>query len=74
MACLDRGPILQGEALSKKEGSPPRISNSSSGGFNDLPGMSKISFNGLGEYGEEEEGFEGTEAVPDPVGSSEVTI
>ncbi|MBW0514361.1 hypothetical protein O181_054076 [Austropuccinia psidii MF-1] len=79
-AQLDRGPIKEGAAPSWKEGRVPRKSNSFSvivGGF---PGMSRTTFRGPGEDGEEEEGnyveeeeYYGTEAAPAPLGASEGT-
>ncbi|MBW0592100.1 hypothetical protein O181_131815 [Austropuccinia psidii MF-1] len=71
-AKLDRGPILEGEAPSIKEGRVPRRSNSFSGVVGGFPGMSRTAFRGPGEDGEEEES-DGTEAAPAPVGASEGT-
>ncbi|MBW0499571.1 hypothetical protein O181_039286 [Austropuccinia psidii MF-1] len=71
---LDRGAIFEGEAPSRKEGRGPRISNSFSGVVGRFPGLSRTTFKGPGEYGEEEEnsveekGSDGTEGVPAPVG------
>ncbi|MBW0499013.1 hypothetical protein O181_038728 [Austropuccinia psidii MF-1] len=79
-AKLDRGPILEGAAPSRKEGRVPRRSNSFSGVVGGFPGMSRTIFSGPGEDGEEEEEnsveeeeFDGTEAAPAPVGESEGT-
>ncbi|MBW0574667.1 hypothetical protein O181_114382 [Austropuccinia psidii MF-1] len=75
-AQLDSGPIKEGVAPSRKEGRVPIRSNSFSvvGGF---PGMSRTTFRGPGEDGEEEEEnpveeeeSDGTEAAPAPVGAS----
>ncbi|MBW0482412.1 hypothetical protein O181_022127 [Austropuccinia psidii MF-1] len=80
-AQLDRGPIKEGAAPSRKEGRVPRRSNSFSGVVGHFPGMSRTTFRGPGEDGEqekensvEEEGSDGTEASPAPVGTSEGTI
>ncbi|MBW0575093.1 hypothetical protein O181_114808 [Austropuccinia psidii MF-1] len=54
-AQLDRGPILEGEAPSRKEVRGPRRSNSFSGVFGRFPGISRTTFKGPGEDGEEEE-------------------
>ncbi|MBW0574545.1 hypothetical protein O181_114260 [Austropuccinia psidii MF-1] len=54
-AKLDRGPILEGAAPSRKEGRGPRISNSFSGVAGGFPGASRTIFRGPGEDGEEEE-------------------
>ncbi|MBW0498754.1 hypothetical protein O181_038469 [Austropuccinia psidii MF-1] len=79
-AQLDRGPIKKGEAPSRKEGRVPRRSNSFSGVVGRFPGMSRTIFRGPGEDGEEEEensveeeGSDGTEAAPAPVGAYEGT-
>ncbi|MBW0525872.1 hypothetical protein O181_065587 [Austropuccinia psidii MF-1] len=79
-AQLDRGPIKEGEAPSRKEGRVPRRSNSFSGVVGVFPGMSRTTFRGPGEYGEEEEDIsveeeesDGTEAAAAPVGASEGT-
>ncbi|MBW0529787.1 hypothetical protein O181_069502 [Austropuccinia psidii MF-1] len=79
-AQLDRGPIKEGAAPSRKEGRLPRRSNSFSGVVGGFPGMSRTTFRGPGEDGAEEEensvGEEesyGTEAAPAPVGASEGT-
>ncbi|MBW0588132.1 hypothetical protein O181_127847 [Austropuccinia psidii MF-1] len=76
-AQLDRGPIMEGEASSRKEGRGPRRSNSFSGVIGGFPGLSGTTFKGPGEDGEkeeensvEEEGSDGTEAVPAPMGAS----
>ncbi|MBW0466584.1 hypothetical protein O181_006299 [Austropuccinia psidii MF-1] len=78
-AKLDRGPILEGAASSRKEGRVPRRSNSFSGVVCSFPGMSRTTFRGPGEDGEEEENSgeeeesDGTEAAPAPVEASEGT-
>ncbi|MBW0556108.1 hypothetical protein O181_095823 [Austropuccinia psidii MF-1] len=54
-AKLDRGPILEGEAPSRKEGRVPRRSSSFSGVVGGFPGTSRTIFKGPGEDGEEEE-------------------
>ncbi|MBW0548557.1 hypothetical protein O181_088272 [Austropuccinia psidii MF-1] len=80
MAKLDRGPILEGAAPFRKEGRVPRRSNSFSGVVGGFPGMSRTTFRGPGEDGEEEEEnfveveeSDGTKAAPSPVGESEGT-
>ncbi|MBW0537229.1 hypothetical protein O181_076944 [Austropuccinia psidii MF-1] len=78
-AQLDRGHILEGAASSRKEGRGPRRSNSFSGVVGEFPGTSRTIFRGPGEDGEEEEnsveeeGSDGTEGAPAPVGESQVT-
>ncbi|MBW0520580.1 hypothetical protein O181_060295 [Austropuccinia psidii MF-1] len=79
-AQLDRGPIKEGAAPSRKEGRVPRRSNSFIGVAGGFPGMSRTTFRGPGEDGEEEEensveeeGSDGTEAAPATVGASEST-
>ncbi|MBW0573059.1 hypothetical protein O181_112774 [Austropuccinia psidii MF-1] len=79
-AQLDRGPIKEGAALSRKEGRVPRRSNYFSGVVVSFPGMSRTTFRGPGEDGEEEEEnyveeeeSDGTEAAPAPVVASEGT-
>ncbi|MBW0506316.1 hypothetical protein O181_046031 [Austropuccinia psidii MF-1] len=79
-AQLDRGPIKEGAAPSRKEGRVPRRSNSFSGVVGGFPGMSRTTFRGPGEDGEEEEEnsveeeeSDGTGAAPAPVGASEGT-
>ncbi|MBW0566885.1 hypothetical protein O181_106600 [Austropuccinia psidii MF-1] len=79
-AKLDRGPILEGAALSRKEGRVPRRSSSLSGVVGRFTGTSRTIFKGLGEDGEEEEEnsveeeeSEGTEGVPAPVGAYQGT-
>ncbi|MBW0485991.1 hypothetical protein O181_025706 [Austropuccinia psidii MF-1] len=69
-AQLDRGPILEGAAPSRKEGRGPRISSSFSGVVGSFLGLSRTTFKGPGEDGEEEES-EGTEDGPAPVGASQ---
>ncbi|MBW0573324.1 hypothetical protein O181_113039 [Austropuccinia psidii MF-1] len=77
---LHRGPILEGAEPSRKEGRVPRRSNSFSGVVGGFPGMSRTTFRGPGEDGEEEaensveeEESDGTEAAPTPVGASKGT-
>ncbi|MBW0563741.1 hypothetical protein O181_103456 [Austropuccinia psidii MF-1] len=65
----DRGSIKEGAEPSRKEGTVTRISNSFSGVVCGLPGMSRTTFRGPGEDCEEE-GSDGTEASPTPVGAS----
>ncbi|MBW0489688.1 hypothetical protein O181_029403 [Austropuccinia psidii MF-1] len=78
-AQLDRGPIKEGAAPSRKEGRVPRRSNSNSGVVGGFPGMSRTTFRGPGEDGEEEENSveeeesDANEAAPAPVGASEGT-
>ncbi|MBW0591243.1 hypothetical protein O181_130958, partial [Austropuccinia psidii MF-1] len=71
---------MEGAAPSRKEGRVPRRSNSFSGVVGGFPGMSRTSFKGPGEDGEEEEEnsveeeeSEGTEGIPAPVGASQGT-
>ncbi|MBW0543249.1 hypothetical protein O181_082964 [Austropuccinia psidii MF-1] len=79
-AKLDRGPTLEGEAPSRKEGRVPRRSSSFSGVVGGFPGTSRTIFKGPGEDGEEEEEnsveeeeSDGTEGVPAPVEASQGT-
>ncbi|MBW0516411.1 hypothetical protein O181_056126 [Austropuccinia psidii MF-1] len=80
-AQLDRGPHMEGEAHSRKEGREPRRSNSFSGVVGGFPGLSRTRLKGPGEDGKEEEkknsveqeGSAGTESVPAPVGESQGT-
>ncbi|MBW0493811.1 hypothetical protein O181_033526 [Austropuccinia psidii MF-1] len=79
-AKLDRGPILEGAAPSRKEGRGPRRSSSFAGVVGGFPGTSRTFFRGQGEDGEEEEDnsveeedSDGTEGVPAPVGASQGT-
>ncbi|MBW0475509.1 hypothetical protein O181_015224 [Austropuccinia psidii MF-1] len=79
-AKLDRGPIFEGAAPSRKEGRGPRRSISFSGVVGKFPGTSRTIFRGPREYGEEEEEnsvedeeSDGTEGVPAPVGASQGT-
>ncbi|MBW0583317.1 hypothetical protein O181_123032 [Austropuccinia psidii MF-1] len=79
-AQLNRRPIKEGEAPSRKEGRVPIRSNSFSAVVGGFPGMSMTTFRGPGEDGEEEgensveeEVYDCTEAAPAPVGSSEGT-
>ncbi|MBW0557024.1 hypothetical protein O181_096739 [Austropuccinia psidii MF-1] len=52
---LDRGPIMEGEAPSRKEGRGPRRSTSFSGVVGQFPGLSRTNFKCPSEDGEEEE-------------------
>ncbi|MBW0461466.1 hypothetical protein O181_001181 [Austropuccinia psidii MF-1] len=68
---------MEGEAPSRKEGRGPRRSRLFPGAVGTFPGMSKTSFKGLGEDGQEEEEnsveeeeSDGTEVVPAAVGAS----
>ncbi|MBW0585253.1 hypothetical protein O181_124968 [Austropuccinia psidii MF-1] len=74
---LDRGPITEGEAPSRKEGRGPRRSTSLSGVAGLFPGAARTTFKGPGEEEEEnfveEEEYDGTEDVPAPVGASQGT-
>ncbi|MBW0519042.1 hypothetical protein O181_058757 [Austropuccinia psidii MF-1] len=77
-AQLDRGPIMGGEAPSRKEGRGPRRSFSFSGVVGGFPGLSRTSLKVPGEdYEEEEENSvqreesEGTYSAPSPVGASQ---
>ncbi|MBW0547615.1 hypothetical protein O181_087330, partial [Austropuccinia psidii MF-1] len=79
-AKLDRGPILEGAAPSRKEGRGLRRSNSFSGVVSGSPGTSITILRGPGEDGEEEEensveeeGSDGTEGVPAPLGACQGT-
>ncbi|MBW0550392.1 hypothetical protein O181_090107 [Austropuccinia psidii MF-1] len=58
-ACLDRGPKMEGEAPSRKEVRGPRRS---------IPGEDNVEEE---ENSVEEEEFDGTEASPPPVGTSQ---
>ncbi|MBW0495038.1 hypothetical protein O181_034753 [Austropuccinia psidii MF-1] len=71
-AQLDRGPILEGEALSRKEGKRPIRQSSFSGVVGGFPGTSRAILRGPGEDGEEEES-DGTEGVPATVGACKGT-
>ncbi|MBW0567351.1 hypothetical protein O181_107066 [Austropuccinia psidii MF-1] len=79
-AQLERRPILEGAAPSIQEGRGPRRSISFSGVVGAFPGLSKTTYKGPGEDGEKEEensvkeeGSDGTEGVPAPVGESQGT-
>ncbi|MBW0589921.1 hypothetical protein O181_129636 [Austropuccinia psidii MF-1] len=79
-AKLDRGPILEGAAPSRKEGRVPRRSSSFSGVVGRFPGTSRTTFRGPGEDGEEEEessveekDSDGSEGFPAPVEASQGT-
>ncbi|MBW0502797.1 hypothetical protein O181_042512 [Austropuccinia psidii MF-1] len=74
-AQLDRGPCMEGEAPSTKEGRGPRRSSSFSEVFAGFPRTSRTIFKGPGEDGgeeeensEEEEESDSTEGAPAPVG------
>ncbi|MBW0566694.1 hypothetical protein O181_106409 [Austropuccinia psidii MF-1] len=70
-AQLDRGPIKEEAEPSRKEGRVPRRYSYFSGVVGGFPGMSRTTFRGPGEDGEEEEeDSDGTEAAPAPVGAS----
>ncbi|MBW0499859.1 hypothetical protein O181_039574 [Austropuccinia psidii MF-1] len=71
---------MEGAAPYREEGRGPRRSNSSSGAVGRFPGISRTTFKGPGEDGEEEgensveeEESDGTEGVPAPVGESQGT-
>ncbi|MBW0462065.1 hypothetical protein O181_001780 [Austropuccinia psidii MF-1] len=77
---LDRGPNMEGAAPSWKEGRGTRISSLSLGILGSFSSISRTTFKGLGEDGEEEEEnsveeeeYDGTEVVPAPVGESQGT-
>ncbi|MBW0466950.1 hypothetical protein O181_006665 [Austropuccinia psidii MF-1] len=77
-AQLDRGPHLEVEAPSRKEGTGQRRSNSFSGVVGGFQGPSRTTFKGPGKYGEEEEEncvekeeSDGTDGVPATVGESQ---
>ncbi|MBW0548179.1 hypothetical protein O181_087894 [Austropuccinia psidii MF-1] len=77
-AQLDRGPIVEGAAPSRKKGRGPRRSSSFSGVVGTFPGLSKTTFKGPGQDGEEEEEnsveveeSDGTEGVTSPVRASQ---
>ncbi|MBW0529328.1 hypothetical protein O181_069043 [Austropuccinia psidii MF-1] len=79
-AQLDRGPHIEGAAPLRKEGRGPRRSNSFSGVVGGFPELSRTTFKGPGEDGEEEEEnsveeeeSDSTEGVPAPVGASQGT-
>ncbi|MBW0567596.1 hypothetical protein O181_107311 [Austropuccinia psidii MF-1] len=79
-AKLDRGPILGGVSLSRKEGRGPRRSSSFLGVVGRFPGLSRTSLKVPGEYDEEEgensveeEESYGTEAAPAPLGAPQGT-
>ncbi|MBW0507540.1 hypothetical protein O181_047255, partial [Austropuccinia psidii MF-1] len=67
-AQLDRGPHLEGAAPLRKEGRGQTRSSSFSGVVDRFPGISRTTFKGPGEDGEEEES-DGTEGGPAPVGA-----
>ncbi|MBW0561609.1 hypothetical protein O181_101324 [Austropuccinia psidii MF-1] len=80
-AQLDRGPIQEEAAPSRKERRVPRRSNSFSGVVGGFPDMSRTTFRGPGEDGEqeeenyvEEEESDGTEASPAPTQPSLLSI
>ncbi|MBW0492077.1 hypothetical protein O181_031792 [Austropuccinia psidii MF-1] len=67
-------PNLKGAEPSRKEGRGPRRLNSFSGVFGRFPGLSRTTFKGAGEEGEEkEEESDCTEGFPAPVGASQGT-
>ncbi|MBW0470500.1 hypothetical protein O181_010215 [Austropuccinia psidii MF-1] len=79
-AQLDRGPNLEGEAPSRKEGRGPRRSSYFSGVVGSFPGLQRTTFKGTSDNGEEEEKSsveeeesDGTEGLPAPVGASKGT-
>ncbi|MBW0571891.1 hypothetical protein O181_111606 [Austropuccinia psidii MF-1] len=79
-AQLDSGPHMEGAAPSRKEGRGPRRSISLSGVFGGFPGFSRPSLKVQGEDDDkveensvEEQGSDGTEGVPAPVGASKST-
>ncbi|MBW0471168.1 hypothetical protein O181_010883 [Austropuccinia psidii MF-1] len=79
-AQLDGGPHLEGAAPSRKEGREQRRSSSFSGVVGVFPGLSRTTFKGTGEDGEEEEEnsmeeeeSDGTEGAPAPVVASQGT-
>ncbi|MBW0500387.1 hypothetical protein O181_040102 [Austropuccinia psidii MF-1] len=79
-AHLDRGPNVEGEEPSRKEGRVPRRSSSFSGVVGRFTGLSRTTLKGPGEDGEEEEensveeeGSDGTEGIPALVGASQGT-
>ncbi|MBW0520694.1 hypothetical protein O181_060409 [Austropuccinia psidii MF-1] len=79
-AHLNIGPNLEGEAPSRKEGRGSRRLSSFSGVVSGFPGISRTTFKGPCEYGEEEEEdyveeeeSDGTEGVPAPVGALQGT-
>ncbi|MBW0465028.1 hypothetical protein O181_004743 [Austropuccinia psidii MF-1] len=71
-AHLERGLNMKGAAPSRKEGRGPRTSSPFLGVVGSSPGLSRTTFKGPGEDGEEEES-DGTEGVPAPVGASHST-
>ncbi|MBW0519641.1 hypothetical protein O181_059356 [Austropuccinia psidii MF-1] len=77
-AHLDRGPVMEGEAPSRKEGRGPRRSSSFSGVVGRFQEVSRTTFKGPSEDGEEEEensleeeGSDGTESVSASAGGSQ---
>ncbi|MBW0579956.1 hypothetical protein O181_119671 [Austropuccinia psidii MF-1] len=79
-AQLDRGPRMEGAAPSRKEGRGPRRLISLSRVVGSVPGLSRTSLKVQGEDDDddeensvEEEGSDGTEGVPAPVGASQST-
>ncbi|MBW0481502.1 hypothetical protein O181_021217 [Austropuccinia psidii MF-1] len=79
-AQLDRGPIMEGAAPSRREGRGTRRSSSFSGVVGGFLGLSRTSLKVPGEDDEEEEKnsveegeSDGTEAVPVPVGAPQGT-
>ncbi|MBW0569321.1 hypothetical protein O181_109036 [Austropuccinia psidii MF-1] len=79
-AQLDRGPCMEGEAPSRKEGRGPRRAILLSGVVGGFPGSSRTSLKVQDEDDDEEEEnsveeeeSDGTEGVPAPVGASQST-
>ncbi|MBW0478983.1 hypothetical protein O181_018698 [Austropuccinia psidii MF-1] len=79
-AHLDRGPNLEGAVPYRKEGSGPRRSNSFSAVVGTFEGISRTTIKSPGEddaeeeeNSVEEEGSDGTETSPTPVGASQGT-
>ncbi|MBW0519332.1 hypothetical protein O181_059047 [Austropuccinia psidii MF-1] len=79
-AKLDRGPILERESPSRKEGRGPRRSSSFPGVVGGFPGTSRTILRAPGKDGEEEkessveeEESDGAEGVPATVGESQGT-
>ncbi|MBW0486198.1 hypothetical protein O181_025913 [Austropuccinia psidii MF-1] len=73
-AHLDRGPAMEGAEPSREEGRGTRRSDSFSGVAGAFSGISRTTLRGPGEDdAEEEENYDGTEAVPALVGTSKAT-
>ncbi|MBW0505656.1 hypothetical protein O181_045371 [Austropuccinia psidii MF-1] len=79
VSSIYRGPNVEGEPLFRKEGRGPRRSSSFSGVVGSFPGLSRTTFKGPGEDGEEEENSveeeesDDTEGFPASVGTSQGT-